>query len=374
MSIRAAVLRSPGDVRVEDVELDPPQGGEVLVRVAAAGVCHSDLHLVDGVLGEGRWPMVLGHEGAGVVEAIGQDVDRVAVGDRVVLCWVPSCRKCAACRAGRPTLCVPAAAASLAGTLLDGTSRLRLPDGTSLQHGLMSACLAERTVVPAAGAIPLPDGLPLWQAALLGCGVMTGFGAVRNVARVEPGESVVVIGLGGVGLQVLAAAKLAGAAPIVAVDRDAAKLELALGRGADAAVDTSQEKRPVRALRTLTDGGADHAFEVVGLPETMLLAWKSLRPGATAVVIGIAAKGAELSLPALELSIDKGIRGSFYGSGDPAADLPELARLATRGELDLAGVVTHRDALDGVGAAFERLRRGEGARTVLVLDEALAYT
>ncbi|HEY7178975.1 MAG TPA: zinc-binding dehydrogenase, partial [Gaiella sp.] len=184
----------------------------------------------------------------------------------------------------------------------------------------------------------------------------------------------VVIGLGGVGLQVLAAAKLAGAAPLVAVDRDAAKLARALERGADAVVDTSSDERVVRTLRTLTAGGADHAFEVVGLPETMLLAWKALRPGGTAVVIGIAAKGAELPLPALELSTDKGIRGSFYGSGDPAADLPELARLAVDGTIDLAGVVTQRDTLDGVVDALERLRRGEGVRTVLVLDPRTAGT
>jgi S-(hydroxymethyl)glutathione dehydrogenase/alcohol dehydrogenase len=373
-TIRAAVLREPGDVRVEEVVLDPPGPGEVLVQVAAAGVCHSDVHLADGSLGEGRWPMVLGHEGAGVVEEVGDGVTHVAPGDDVVLCWVPSCRECAACRAGRPTLCTVAATHSLAGTMPDGTTRLHLPDGTPLQHGLMTACFAERVVVPAAGAIPLPGGLPLWQAALLGCGVMTGFGAVGNVARVAAGDSVVVIGLGGVGLQVLAAAKLAGAAPLVAVDRDPAKLALALDRGADAAVDTSADEHPVRTLRTLTGGGADHAFEVVGLPETMLLAWKALRPGATAVVIGIAAKGAELPLPALELSTDKGIRGSFYGSGDPAADLPGLARLAADGALDLAGVVTRRDALDGVVDALDRLRRGEGVRTVLVLDPERAGT
>jgi S-(hydroxymethyl)glutathione dehydrogenase/alcohol dehydrogenase len=371
-TIRAAVLHEPGVVRVEDVELDPPGPGEVLVRLAAAGVCHSDLHLADGALGEGRWPMVLGHEGAGVVEQVGDGVRHVAPGDEVVLCWVPSCRACEPCRAGRPTLCALVARHSLSGTLPDGTTRLRLPDGTPLQHGLMTACFAERAVVPAAGAIPLPGGLPLWQAALLGCGVMTGFGAVRNVARVGPGESVVVIGVGGVGLHVLTAAKRAGAQPIVAVDRDPAKLERALARGADAAVDTTREERPVRALRTLTDGGAHHAFEVVGLPETMLLAWKALRPGGTAVVIGIAGTGAEVALPALELASEKGIRGSFYGSGDPAADLPELARLAAGGELELEGVVTCVDSLDGVGAALERLRRGEGVRTVLVLDAALA--
>ena len=356
---------------MEDVELDRPKAGEVLVRVAAAGVCHSDLHLVDGALGEGRWPMVLGHEGAGVVEDVGDGVTHVAPGDPVGFSFVPACRACRACRAGRLNLCEPAGENSLRGTLMDGTSRLRLPDGTPLQHGLMTACFADRTVVSAAGAVPLPRELALWQAALLGCGAITGFGAVRNVARVRPGESVVVIGLGGVGLQVLAAARLAGARPLIVVDRDPAKLELALSRGATDAVDASEE-RLVRRLRALTDGGADHAFEVVGLAETMLLAWKAIRPGATAIVVGLARKGVEVSLPAIEFLSDKGIRGTYYGSGDPAADLPTLAELAARGELDLAGVVSHVVALDGVNEAFERLRRGEGNRTVLVLDEAAA--
>ena len=372
MRVRAAVLREPGDVRVEEVQLASPKPREVLVRVAAAGVCHSDLHLVDGVLGEGRWPMVLGHEGAGVVEEVGSEVTHVAPGDPVAFCFVPSCRSCPACLAGRFNLCQPAGANSVAGMLMDGTSRLSMEDGTTLQHGLMTACFAEQTVIDAAGAIPLPASLPLWQAALLGCGVVTGFGAVRNAAGVRTGESVVVIGLGGVGLQVLAAAKLAGASPIVAVDRDPAKLELALSRGADQVVDMSKEGRPVRAIRTLTDGGADHAFEVVGLPETMLLAWKSIRPGATVVVVGLAAKGVDVALPAIELLSEKGIRGSYYGSGDAAADLPSLAALALDGALDLAGVVSHVASLDDVGAALERLRRGEGARTILVLDGALA--
>jgi S-(hydroxymethyl)glutathione dehydrogenase/alcohol dehydrogenase len=372
MEIRAAVLHQPGDVRVETVELDEPRAGEVLVRMAAAGVCHSDLHLVNGALGDGRWPMVLGHEGAGIVEAVGDGVTNVRAGDRVSLCFVPSCRTCPACRAGRPNLCEPAGANSLRGTLMDGTSRLRLPHGTALQHGLMTACFAERAVVDAAGAVPLPLGIPLWQAALLGCGVMTGFGAVRNVARVREGESVVVIGAGGVGLQVLAAAKLAGASPIVVVDREPSRLERATERGAGRVVGSSTRARLVRTIRTLTDGGADHAFEVGGLPETMLLAWKSIRPGADAVVVGLAEKGVDVALPAIDFLSDKGIRGSYYGSGDPARDLPALAELAVEGALDLAGVVSHVDDLDGVQEALERLRRGEGARTVLVLDSELA--
>ena len=370
MRIEAAVLHEPGLVRLEEVELDPPQAGEVLVRVAAAGVCHSDVRLVDGELGPGRWPMVLGHEGAGVVETVGAGVTHVAPGDPVGFCIVPSCRECAECRRGRLNLCVPANENGVRGTLLDGTSRLRLADGTTLQHALMTACFAERAVVMAASAIPLPRELPLWQAALLGCGVVTGFGAVRN-AGVRPGESVAVIGCGGVGLQVLAAARLAGAEPLIAVDLDPAKLELALERGATHRVEAGSAATAARVLR-LSGGGVEHAFEVVGIPETMRLAWDVLRPGGTAVVVGLAARGVEVALPAIEFLSDKGIRGSYCGNGDPLADLPQLAELALSGELDLAGVVTHVEPLAAVGDALERLRTGEGVRTVLVVDAELA--
>jgi S-(hydroxymethyl)glutathione dehydrogenase/alcohol dehydrogenase len=371
MRIRAAVLREPGRVVVEEVELDAPKDGEVLVKVAAAGVCHSDLHLVDGDLGGGRWPMVLGHEGAGIVEAVGEGITHVAVGDPVGFSFVPSCRTCPACLAGRFNMCVPAGVNGSKGMLMDGTSRLSLPDGTVLQHGLMTACFAERTVVDGHGAVPLPPGLPLWQAALLGCGVMTGFGAVRNVGHVGTGESVAVIGCGGVGLQVVAAAALAGAWPLIAIDRDPAKLEIARRRGATHVIDASTTD-PREAVMELNAGGVDHAFEVVGRPETMRLAWELLRPAATAVVVGLAPAGVEVSFPAIDFLSDKGIRGSYYGSGDPAADLPALAELAVTGELDLSDVVTHVSDLDGVTDALERLRRGEGARTVLVLDADLA--
>jgi len=372
MQIRAAVLREPGrPVEIDEVELDPPKAGEVLVRVAAAGVCHSDVLLADGALGEGRWPMVLGHEGAGVVEAVGEDVTHVAPGDPVGFCIVPSCRECAECRKGRFNLCVPAGTNGVRGTLMDGTSRLRLPDGETLQHALMTACFAERAVVMAAGAVPLPAGLPLWQAALLGCAVVTGFGAVRNAGRVAGGESVAVIGCGGVGLQVVAAARLAGAHPLIAVDRDPAKLELALERGATHVVEAGSATTAARVLR-LTEGGVDHAFEVVGRAETMRLAWDVLRPGGTAIVVGLAAKGVEVALPAIEFLSDKGIRGSYYGNGDPLSDLPELAELALSGDLDLAGVVTHVEPLGGVQEALERLRTGDGVRTVLVVDSELA--
>jgi S-(hydroxymethyl)glutathione dehydrogenase/alcohol dehydrogenase len=372
MRTRAAVLREPGTpVAVEEIELAPPGEREVLVRVAAAGVCHSDVHLADGALGAGRWPIVLGHEGAGVVEAVGGGVTRVRPGDRVVFCLVPACGACRSCRAGRPNLCEPAGERSVAGTLMDGTSRLRLPDGAILQHGLMIACFAEHAVVDAAAVVPLPGDLPLWQAALLGCGVVTGFGAVRNAAGVRSGESVCVIGCGGVGLQVVAAACLAGASPIVAVDRDAAKLELAVRRGATDAVYATSGDAAAAVLR-LSGGGVDHAFEVVGRPGTIRLAWDVLRPGATAVVVGVAPRGVDVALPAIEFLSEKAIRGCYYGSADAAAELPELAALVADGRLELAEVVSHVAGLEGVEEALGRLRRGEGARTVLVMARSLA--
>jgi len=369
--MKAVVLREPGrPVAVEEVELDPPKAGEVLVRVAAAGVCHSDVRLADGELGFGRWPMVLGHEGAGVVESVGEGVDHVAAGDHVAFSFVPACGVCRFCVSGHPNLCEPAGRSARAGVLMDGTSRLH-SNGDMLQHGLMTACFAERTVLAAAGAVKIPSELPLWQAALLGCGVVTGIGAVRNAARVQRGDSVCVIGCGGVGLQVIAGASLAGAAPIVAVDRTAEKLELALALGATDAVDSSQEGA-VAAVHELTGGGADHAFEVVGRPETIRFAWDAIRAGGQAIVVGVVPRGVEVSIPGLEFLSDKSLRGTYYGSGDAARDLPDLAALALAGDLDLSGVVTHTTDLDGVEAALERLRRGEGARTVVIIDPDLA--
>lgn len=371
--VRAAVLHeSPMPLVVEEVRLERPRAGEALVRVAAAGVCHSDLHLAEGHLGHGRWPTVPGHEGAGVVEEVGAGVGHVAPGDPVAFCFVPSCGTCLQCLAGRRNLCRTAADRSRAGTLLDGTSRLSLADGRPLKHFNFVSCFAERCVVPAASAVPIPPALPMWQAALIGCAVVTGVGAVRHAARVRPGQSVAVVGCGGVGLQVIAGARLAGAHPIVAVDRHPAKLERALAAGASHALDSERDD-PVSATLALTGIGVDHAFEVVGRPETVRLAWDLLRPGATAVVVGVVPRGVEVSVPGIELLAEKGLKGSYYGSGDPAADLAELARLAADGLLDLAVGISDLTDLDGIEAAFDRLRRGDGAaRTVVILDPALA--
>jgi Zn-dependent alcohol dehydrogenase len=373
MRVRAAVLHAYHEpLEVCELELDPPAAGEVLVRVAAAGVCGSDLHVADGHLGEGRHPIVLGHEGAGVVERVGEGVTHIAVGDPVAFCFVPACGTCAACAAGRRNLCEPAAAAAWAGTLLDGTSRLRFPDGRPVQHFNFVSCFAERCVVPAASAVPIPPGLPLWEASLLGCGVVTAVGAVRNAARVGPGETVCVIGCGGVGLQLVAAARMAGAGRIVAVERDAGKRELALARGATHAVGGAADGDPVAAVLALAPGGVDHAFEAVGSPRTIRMAWDVLRPGATATIVGIAPAGVEVALPALELLSEKGIRGSYYGSGDAAELLAAMAEMTASGRFAVADVVTHVTDLEGIEAAFGRLRAGEGARTLALVDPALA--
>ncbi len=373
MRIRAAVLQAYHEpLEVCELELQAPAADEVLVRVAAAGVCGSDLHLADGDLGDGRHPIVLGHEGAGVVERVGEGVTHVAAGDPVAFCFVPSCGACPACVAGRRNLCEPAAAAAWEGTLLDGTSRLSFPGGRPVQHFNFVSCFAEYCVVPAASAVRIPPALPLWEASLLGCGVVTAVGAVRNTAGVAIGESVCVIGCGGVGLQIVAAARIAGAGQIVAVERDARKRELALARGATHAVGAAGDGDPVAAVLSLAPGGVDHAFEAIGSPQTMRMAWDVLRPGATATIVGIAPAGVDVALPALELLSEKGIRGSYYGSGDAGALLASMAEMTASGRFAVADVVTHVTDLEGIEGAFERLRAGEGARTLVLLDAALA--
>jgi Zn-dependent alcohol dehydrogenase len=370
--VRAAVLRATGaPLTIEDVTLDPPGPGEVLVRVAAAGVCHSDLHLAEGHLGSERVPIVLGHEGAGVVETVGPDVTNSAPGDRVAFCFVPACGACRQCVAGRRNLCERAGDAARRGTMPDGTTRLRTAEGDRLLHFNFVSCFAERCVVPASSAVALPYELPLWQGALIGCAVVTAYGAVRDVARVSPGDAVCVIGSGGVGLHVVAAARLAGASTIVAVDRGPDKLARARAVGATHTVDAVTED-VVETVLELSHGGVDHAFEVVGLAATIRQAWDVLRPGATAVVVGLAPRGVEVTLPALDLLSEKGIKGSYYGSGDPASRIRSLAELAAAGGLDTAAAVSHVTDLSGIEEAFDRLRRGEGARTIAVLDPALA--
>ncbi len=370
---RAYVAREPGKPgQVETVTLDPPRPREVRVKVASAGVCHSDLHLLDGHLDADNVPVVPGHEGAGIVDALGDGVRDWVVGDRVSLCFIPACGRCPTCEAGQENRCEPGLQASFASRLLDGTSRARDAEGSELKQFLAVGCFGEYTVVPEQGLVRLPDGVPLWQAALIGCAVVTGVGAVRNAAGVRPGDSVCVVGCGGVGLQVIDGARLAGADPIVAVDRSESKLSVARAHGATHGI-VGGGTRPGREVRELTGGGVDHAFEVVGRTDTIRVAWDALKPGGGAVVVGLAPRGTDAVLPALEfLTAEKAIRGSFYGSGRPRQEIAELAQLSLDGAIDLGRTISHRAPLEDLEPALQRMRDGVGSRTVLILDPELA--
>jgi S-(hydroxymethyl)glutathione dehydrogenase/alcohol dehydrogenase len=357
--VRAAVLREVGTpLRVEDVRLPEPGPGQVRVRLAAAGVCHSDLSLARGTLRQ-QVPAVLGHEGAGVVVATGPGVDTVRAGDHVLLVWAPPCRECWYCTHGEPFLCERA---------LDPAAPpyATLADGTPVHAGLGTAAFAEQTVVGAGAVVRLPDDLPLEEAALLGCAVLTGVGAVERTAGVRRGESVVVFGLGGVGLSAVQGARIVGADPIIAVDPAPAKEPLARTLGATHVLRPDQDL--VRTIRAVTGGrGADHAVECVGRAETIRLAWTSTRRGGVTTVVGIGARDDLVSFNALEIfHFGRTLRGCVFGSTDPARDVPALLGHLAAGRLDLRTLVTDRVGLDDVEAAFARMGAGQGARSLVV--------
>ncbi len=359
--MRAAVLRAPGGAfAVDDLTLRALGPRDVRVRVAASGVCHSDLSIQDGTIPH-PLPAVLGHEGAGIVEAIGPGVSTVAPGDHVILSWVAPDRMCFHCVRGHPELCehgmdhafaMPYATAS---------------DGTQLLAAFGTATFGEETIVPEAACVRIGTEFPLELAALIGCGVVTGVGAVCNSARVEPGASVAVIGCGGVGLAAIQGARLSGATPIVAVDRVPAKLELARGSGATETVDASAAD-PVAVVRELTEGrGADFVFEVVGRSETIRQAYEMTRRAGTCTIVGAGAFDDMVQFGAMQLMVDaKTLRGCVYGSTDPRRDFPEMVRLQQAGRLDLERLVTRRIAIDELDDAFRAMQAGEVARSVIV--------
>jgi S-(hydroxymethyl)glutathione dehydrogenase / alcohol dehydrogenase len=365
MRMQAAVFREPGQpVEVCDVELEPPHAGEALVRIAACGVCASDLHVVDGDLPE-PVPLVLGHEAAGVVVDTGPGVERVRVGDHVVLALVPSCGDCASCRSGRPNFCELGGRMAATGTLADGTSRLSM-EGETLHHFNSVSSFAEYAVVPESVAVPIRQDVPLDVAALVGCAALTGWGAVTRTAAVDPGASVAVWGCGGVGLATIQAARLAGAAPVIAVDTRAEKLELAARLGATATVLARPTADTARRVRHSTGGGVDFAFEAIGQEETIREVWEALRPGGTAVVVGLPPKGSSVTIDTWGFINEKTIKGCFLGSARIGEDVPRLLELYASGDFRLDELVTERIALSDLPAAFERLRRGVGVRQLVV--------
>jgi len=364
---RAAVLWQTGaPVEILEVDLAPPKENELLVRIAACGVCASDLHVVDGDLPE-PLPLVLGHEAAGVVVETGPGIEQLEAGDHVVLALVPSCGACRPCREGRRNFCRLAGQMSATGTLADGTSRISL-NGTQLHHFNAVSSFAEHAVVPVSTAVRIRRDVPLEVAALCGCAVITGYGAVVRTAQVEPGASVAVWGCGGVGLNVIQGACLAGAARIVAVDTRAEKLELARKLGATETVQAGADVDSAAAVRDLTGGGVDYAFEAIGLEPAIQAAWAAVRPGGTAVVLGLMPKGSTLTIDAWGFINEKTIKGSFVGSAQIDVDIPRLLDYYADGNLKLDELVSRRLTLNELPDAFDRLRAGDVCRQLVVFD------
>jgi S-(hydroxymethyl)glutathione dehydrogenase/alcohol dehydrogenase len=364
--VLAAVLNAVDEpLSVEELELAAPGPGEVAVRLRASGVCHSDWNVVSGVT-PNPLPVVLGHEGAGVVEAVGAGVTAVAEGDHVVLSWLPSCGRCFYCTQGRPILCEWSTPAMLAGTMPDGTTRLAR-NGEAVYHYSFLSTFAERCVVPEESCVPLRKDAPLEVAALVGCAVMTGIGAAMNRAKVEPGSSVAVFGAGGVGLSAVIGARLAGAASVIAVDPLPFKRELALELGATDALDPANGEAPA-AVRELTGGrGADYAFDAAGAPGLVRAAYDSVRPGGTVIAIGIPPADEEARLPGPRLPREeKIVTGSLYGSCRPHVDMPLVLDLYMAGRLPLERLVTRTYGLAQVNDAFAAMGAGEVARAVIV--------
>ena len=365
MRIKAAVVRDIDRLTIEEIELDSPRHGEVLIRLRAAGICHSDLHTCKGEL-RATPPLVLGHEGAGVVEAAGDGVTRVKRGDRVLVNWLPACQTCSLCLSGRYNLCERLVSTTFQGVLLDGTSRLKTVDGLALKHYLSASTLAEYSVIDEASAIPFAEDVPFETAAVVGCAVATGVGAVVNTARAQAGRAAAVIGCGGIGLSALQGCKLVGCHPIIAVDVLSRKFEFARTLGATHTVDAT-EQDPVQALRDLTGGGPEYVFDSVGSSLTVGQALLAARPGGTATVMGMHSFRSEVGISTAELVLrNKRLLGSFLGSIRPHLDLPLLVELYRAGRLDLDALISRRYALDELPRAFEDMEAGRVARGVVV--------
>lgn len=373
MKVRAAVLRQMGlpapyaqskPLAIETVELDPPGPGEILVKVLAAGLCHSDLSVIDGSRPR-VMPMVMGHEAAGEVVQAGEGVADLKPGDRVVFSFVPVCGHCLPCASGRPALCEPGAKANVAGTLLSGERRWH--DAEPLNHHLGVSAFADHTVVSARSAVKIDPSLKPEIAALFGCAVMTGMGAVVNTARVAPGESVAVFGLGGVGLSAVLGAKAAGAYPLVAVDVVPQKLELARELGASHCIQAGPGVDVAALIKEATAGGVHHAIESVGHEQVLAQAYAATRRGGTTITVGLPHPSRQFSISAVSLvAEERTVKGSYLGSCVPTRDIPRFIALHQAGQLPVEKLLTQTIRLEDINEAFDKLAAGLAVRQVVV--------
>jgi Zn-dependent alcohol dehydrogenase len=373
-SVRAAVLMRSGDpgpfastepIQIRELKLDQPGAGELTIKIHAAGLCHSDLSVINGDRPR-PVPIVLGHEAAGEVTEIGAGVTGFKAGDRVVLAFVPSCGECEACLAGRAALCVPGAEANTAGTLTSGERRWSGEEGELLHHHLGISAFAEQTIVSELSAIKIPDDLPYELASLFGCAVLTGVGAALNAAEIEPGQTVAVFGLGGVGLAAVMGAKLAGAGRVIAIDPVEHKRALALELGADDALEGGEGT--VDQLKAMTDGGPDRVIETAGSAKVLETAYLATRRGGITVTVGLPNPEAMLSIPAVSLvAEERTLKGSYLGSANPSEMLPQLFDYWRAGKLPVEKLISGRLKLDEINEGFDRLASGEAVRQIVVL-------
>jgi len=374
MKIKAAVLNQMGaatpyaqskPLSIEEIELDPPGPGEVLVKIAAAGLCHSDLSVIDGNRPRPT-PMVLGHEASGIVEELGPGVDDLAVGDHVVMVFVPSCGHCLPCSEGRPALCEPGAVANNAGTLLTGERRLHR-NGTDVHHHLGVSAFAEYATVSRRSLVKIDRELPLDEAALFGCAVLTGVGAVINTAKVSAGSSVAVIGLGGVGLSALLGAVAAGVRCVVAVDLSDDKLGLARQLGATDTFNAGGANA-VDEIKSATGGGVEYAFEMAGSVRAMDLAYKITRRGGTTITAGLPPPTHTFNIPQVNLvAEERTVKGSYIGTCVPVRDLPRYIELYRRGKLPVDRLMSSHLTLADINLGFDRLHEGKAVRQVITM-------
>ncbi len=375
MRMKAALLRAPHEpMTIEEVELDPPGAGEVLVKLSATGVCHSDLHVISGDL-QRPFPVVLGHEGAGVIEAIGEGVTMVKIGDHVVLTYLPACGKCRWCHTGQPNMC-DLGALLRTGKMLDGTSRMHTPDGEEISNFLFVSTWAEYTVVPEASLVPVPEHVPLEKVCLLGCGFTTGFGAATNAVHIRPGETVTIVGCGGLGLAAVQGARMSSAGKIIAVDLHPEKLEMAKKFGATHTVLNNHDPdAAVAEIMDITWGlGTDFSFEFVGFDqamETLDIAFRALRKGGTMSICGVgSAKFEEMPFDPYVLTLwAKKVQGVLFGDAQFKTDIPRYIQLYEEGRIDLDGIVTKELRLEDINTAVDNVLAGNKvARQVIRYD------
>lgn len=364
---RAAVAWAAGEpLQIEEVDLMPPQKGEVLVRIVATGVCHTDAYTLSGADPEGIFPAILGHEGAGVVEAIGEGVTSVAVGDHVIPLYTPECGECKFCTSGKTNLCQAIRSTQGKGLMPDGTTRF-YKDGKPIFHYMGTSTFAERTVVPEIALAKINKEAPLEKVCLLGCGVTTGMGAVKNTARVAEGDTVAIFGLGGIGLSVIIGAVMAGASRIIAIDINESKFDIAKKLGATECINPNDYDKPIQdVIVELTDGGVDYSFECIGNVKVMRSALESCHKGwGESVIIGVAGAGEEISTRPFQLVTGRVWRGSAFGGVKGRSQLPDYVNRYLAGEYELDTFITHTMGLEDINKAFDLMHEGKSIRSVI---------